>query len=282
MKNALLSVIAVLCLAGCSSSPVASGKAHPHASAAGGCEVVAIDDVEWAPLNPARGDASPQAGDLWGDRTEEGATGFLVRFAEGFSSPPHIHNVTYRGVVIQGLVHNDDPNAAPLWMPVGSFWTQPAGEAHITAADAPVNMAYIEIGGGPYLVQPTDDAFDTGERPINVHASNLVWADAPGGAEVSNLWEDAEDGSRGAFVKLPAGFAGELMSGGGGFRGVVIQGVIEMAASSGRDGTTLQPGGYFGSEAAETYRVRPAGQEAGILYVRTTGDLVIGPAHAAR
>lgn len=71
-------------------------------------EVVSYDNIDWGALNPARGDESPRAGDLWGDRTGEGATGFLVRFDQGFSSPPHIHNVTYRGVVIRGEVHNDD------------------------------------------------------------------------------------------------------------------------------------------------------------------------------
>nr|WP_211242461.1 DUF4437 domain-containing protein [Cobetia crustatorum] len=65
-------------------------------------EVVQHSDIDWGYLNPLRGDQSPAAGDLWGDRTKDGASGFLVKFNEGFSSPPHIHNITYRGVVIQG------------------------------------------------------------------------------------------------------------------------------------------------------------------------------------
>ena len=59
---------------------------------------------------------------------------------DGFSSPPHIHNVTYRAMVIKGLVHNDDPEAENMWMPPGSFWTQPAGEAHITSAKGEENI----------------------------------------------------------------------------------------------------------------------------------------------
>lgn len=88
--------------------------------------VVSESDVKWGPLNPARGDKGPKAGNLWGDRTGSGPSGFLVRFADGFASPPHIHNVSYRGVVIDGLVHNDDPNADDMWMPAGSFWTPPS------------------------------------------------------------------------------------------------------------------------------------------------------------
>lgn len=70
------------------------------------------EDLEWGDLNPARGASSPRAANLWGDRSTPGAAGFLVKFREGFSSPPHIHNVTYRALVLEGEVHNDDPDAA--------------------------------------------------------------------------------------------------------------------------------------------------------------------------
>jgi hypothetical protein len=94
-------------------------------------KVLPVEKVVWEKLNPARGDKSPQAGTLWGDRKGSPATGFLAKFVDGFSSPPHIHNVSYRAIVIKGLVHNDDPAAARMWMPAQSYWTQPAGEAHI-------------------------------------------------------------------------------------------------------------------------------------------------------
>ena len=86
-------------------------------------------EIEWEKLNPARGDQSPQAGTIWGDRKGMVATGFLAKFVDGFSSPPHIHNVTYRAVVIKGLVHNDAPEAENMWMKPGSIWPQPVGES---------------------------------------------------------------------------------------------------------------------------------------------------------
>lgn len=58
-------------------------------------KVVPADDVEWGYLNPLRGVLSPGAADLWGDRTTDSATGMLVRFKQGFESPPHIHNITF-------------------------------------------------------------------------------------------------------------------------------------------------------------------------------------------
>ena len=140
--------------------------------------VIATDDIEWGLLNPLRGDASPKAADLWGDRTKDMATGMLVKFKQGFSSPPHIHNISYRGVVINGLMHNDDPAADKMWLSAGSFWTQPAGESHVTAADGQDNLIYLEIDSGPYLVLAAERAFDNGERPINVDERNLVWLNA--------------------------------------------------------------------------------------------------------
>jgi hypothetical protein len=138
------------------------------AYAGGSVEIVPTSEVEWEQLNPARGDKSPQAGTLWGDRKGTVPTGFLAKFVDGFSSPPHIHNATYRAVVISGRVHNDDPDAADMWMPPGSFWTQPKGEVHITAAKGVTNVALVEIDKGPYLVLPVEEAFDSGERPVNV------------------------------------------------------------------------------------------------------------------
>lgn len=140
--------------------------------------VISTDNIDWGLLNPLRGDASPRAADLWGDRTKDMATGMLVKFKKGFSSPPHIHNISYRGVIIEGLLHNDDPTAEKLWLTTGSFWTQPAGETHITAADGQENLIYLEIDSGPYLVLSEDKAFDNGERPINVDQRNLVWLEA--------------------------------------------------------------------------------------------------------
>lgn len=83
--------------------------------------VLLSSEIDWQQLNPARGDQSPQAGTIWGDRNDTVSTGFLAKFVDVFSSPPHIHNVTYRAVVIKGLIHNDDPNAEHMWMKAGSF-----------------------------------------------------------------------------------------------------------------------------------------------------------------
>ncbi|MCF2860163.1 DUF4437 domain-containing protein [Pseudoalteromonas sp. SMS1] len=237
-----------------------------------------VDHLQWTPLNPLRGEASPQAADLWGDRQTSGSTGFLVKFKPGFISPPHIHNVSYRGVVIKGLVHNDDPDAQNMWLPTGSFWTQPAGEAHITAAKDKENIAYIEIDSGPYLVHPKSQAFDNGERAVNVDQSNLVWLDANDikwidaqqDVQRAFLWGSTSNGQlNGSFIKLPAGFEGQLKSEGSIFHAVIIQGYLKHVKQK----STLAPGSYF-SHTREGEHIEVVDDEV-VIYVRTNSKLQI-------
>ena len=266
-------------------------------------QVLPASEVKWEKLNPARGDESPQAGTLWGNRkasdsadTEyhlgcpvceweqrKGAapTGFLAKFIDGFSSPPHIHNVTYRAVVIRGLIHNDDPDAAPMWMPSGSFWTQPKGEVHITSAKGGDVVALVEIDKGPYLVLPPEEAFDSGERPVNVDVSNIVWVDPPGmrgpvrGAKMAYLWGDLEDGeSNGTFLKLSPGVEGTLHSQGKVFRGVVITGRLDYQDSESK---TLEPGSYFGSSGVSSHQLSCGPDEECVVYIRTNGAYSFSP-----
>ncbi|WP_299472698.1 DUF4437 domain-containing protein [uncultured Roseibium sp.] len=255
-------------------------------------EVVPHEAVAFQPLNPARGDAGPQAGVLWGDIREDVPTGAIIRFQPGFSSPPHIHNITYRAVVISGAVHNDDPSAELMWMGPGSFWTQPAGATHITAArdDAGLSTAFLEIQQGPYLVQPKDRAFANGEFPVNVEADNIVWidaadvswVDAPGASagsdepKIAFLWGDlSEGGKNGTFLKLPAGFEGTVTGEDAWLRAVVIEGSATHQAAAATEATLLNPGSYFGSQAAAVHGVTCTGNDACIFYLSVTGKYFV-------
>jgi hypothetical protein len=293
MRTLLTLLLASIVTTACASSPVESGSATARSASQSGNEVIPVSEVKWEKLNPARGDNSPQAGTLWGDRKGTVPTGFLARFVDGFSSPPHIHNASYRAVVISGSIHNDDPDAAEMWMPAGSFWTQPKGEVHITAARGHTNVALVEIDKGPYLVLPTAETFDSGERPINVDASNIVWIDQPGmpvssnGAKVAYLWGSLQDGrSNGSFVKLPAGFTGKIMSHGSTFRAVVIKGLLKYQVPqyqvSETDIDTLEPGSYFGSTGESVHQVSSKTGEESVVYVRTDGKYEVIPAQPAK
>ncbi|MBB6431279.1 DUF4437 domain-containing protein [Algisphaera agarilytica] len=278
-------------LTGCSTAPYVSG---PRTADDATVNVLPASEVPWTALNPARGDKSPQAGTIWGDRKGKVPTGFLVKFVDGFSSPPHIHNVTYRGVVIHGLVHNDDPDAANMWMPPGSYWTQPAGEVHITSATGQTNVAFIEIAKGPYLVMPPAEAFDNGERPVNVDPSNFVWLDASNtpwisdeGPELVHLWGTPANGELNAsMLKLPPGFTGYLQTNGAPLNAVVIQGEPTHEVPGKADAQALAPGSSFDSQGVTAHAFTNNSHEAATLYVRIEGKYTvtgeIGPVTAAK
>ena len=125
MRTFLPLVLLCVITVACTSTQATFDSTSPKSVTEPTYELVLTSEVEWQQLNTARGDKSPQSATLWGDRKGAVPTGFLARFVDGYSSPPHIHNVTYRAVVISGRIHNDDPDAADMWMPAGSFWTQP-------------------------------------------------------------------------------------------------------------------------------------------------------------
>ncbi len=291
MRTVLLLFLLSVLMA-CETSPPESDQLGPELTAESSNELVLHSDIEWGPLNPARGEKGPKAANLWGDRSGSGPSGFLVQFLEGFSSPPHIHNVTYRGLVISGLLHNDDPSADKMWLPAGSYWTQPLGQVHITAANGSNNLAYIEIEDGPYLVLPTEQASDNGERPVNIDRSNIVWVDAssivwmnqPGmpaainGPKVAFLWANPEDDQlNGTLIKLPNGFTGKIRSHGSSFRAVIIQGQPEYQLPGESEAKTLEQGSYFGSKGESVHQISSKAGEESIIYVRTDGQFEIIP-----
>ncbi|WOI39306.1 DUF4437 domain-containing protein [Alteromonas sp. CI.11.F.A3] len=238
-------------------------------------KVVAATDIEWGYLNPLRGDKSPGAADLWGDRTKDTATGMLVRFNKGFESPPHIHNITYRGIVIEGAMHNDDPSADKMWMPAGSFWTQPAGENHTTAANDSANLIYLEIDSGPYLVKPSSEHFDNGERPLNLHKDNIVWlndAQLPNisvlGVSSTYLWGNTAD-INGSMVKLPAGFKGTIGTQASEFRAVVIAGDVEYQSVEVTSPVSLSAGSYVESTGTFNHQLVNKSKQETTIYIRT-------------
>ncbi|NET06753.1 MAG: DUF4437 domain-containing protein [Merismopedia sp. SIO2A8] len=285
MRTFLLLALAIG-VSGCHSSQVASDtdSIAPEKAAEPTSKVILRSEVKWEQLNPARGDNSPKAGTLWGDRIGPGPAGFLLKPVDGFKSPPHIHNIAYRGVVISGTIHNDEPNAEEMYMPTGSFWTQPAGGVHITAAKGSNPLAYIEIEDA-FGVLPAEKMFHSEDKPINLDASNIVWIDQPGmptsanGPKVAFLWGNPQDDQlNGTLVKLPNGFTGMMRSHGSTFRAVVIQGSPNHLLSGENDVKTLEPGSYFSSKGEAVHQVSCEVGEECIIYVRMEGKFDVVPA----
>ena len=253
MRNGLLTLLFILSI-GCANSAKKVNQIN----------VKPIQDVQWEKLNPARGDKSPQAGTLWGDRKGAVETGFLVKFVDGFSSPPHIHNVTYRGIVINGLVHNDDPKAANMWMPASSYWTQPAGEPHITSAKGATNVAFIEIDKGPYLVKPLKQAHDNGERPYNIHASNILWMHYKK-LSIAPLWKNSKSEINGVLIKFKGDVVFQKLQG----KIVTIQGSTHIDSQG---LTQVKPGSLIFGKSNQLKL--SCNQDPCVVYYKTTGALM--------
>ncbi|MCO4782315.1 MAG: DUF4437 domain-containing protein [Candidatus Cloacimonetes bacterium] len=247
--------------------------------------LVLSSEVKWTHLNPKRGDLAPKAGTLWGDRNGPGPTGYLLKPNDGFQSPPHIHNVSYRAIVINGEIHNDDPNAKHMWMTPGAFWTQPKGEVHITASRGKNALAYIEIENGPYLVFPAKTAFDSGERPVNVTKENIVWLDADTsnwidhkakGVQISYLWGVTSDNNlNGSFIKLPSSFKGKIVSNSDTFKAIVIKGPPNYQNNQSKR-VILETGSYFGSNKNKTtHKIDSRDGHETLLYIRTKGSYTV-------
>lgn len=156
---------------------------------------------------------------------------------------------------------------------------------HITGAKGSTNVAYIEIKKGPYLVLPTEKAFDSGERPVNVDASNTTWGvEQPGmtasanGPKVAFLWGNPQGGQlNGTLVKLPAGFTGKINSLGSTFRAVVIKGQPQYQVNE-TEVKTLGPGSYFSSKGESVHRVLSKTGEESIIFMRTDSRYEVIPA----
>ncbi len=237
-------------------------------------------ELEFIPLNPARGDKAPQAGAIYGNIRENVATGYIGKFKDGFSSPPHIHNITYRAIVMNGEMHNDDKNAPVMWMPAGSIWTQPKGQAHITSAQGENAMAYIEIDSGPYLVKPVSESFESEESPINISASNVVYLGKDeseliveeSDAKIAYTWKK-KNGENGYLLKLPAGFNGKILSEGTIFYGIIIKGQVSYAMPHSEKSNELDPGSHFKSRAKAMHNI--SANQQSIIYIRTNDSFTV-------
>lgn len=134
----------------------------------------------------------------------------------------------------------------------------------------------LRIDEGPYLVQPVEEAYDSGERPVNVDKSNIVWVDYPTaefpteGVQIAYLWGAPKEGTlNGTLIKFPSEFNGEIRSNESDFHAVVIHGQLQYQVSG--KVKALKAGSYFSSKENSTHQISIDSDEIGLIYVRTKG-----------
>ncbi len=77
-----------------------------------------------------------KAAAAYGD-LQHGAHGTFIKMPAGFVSTVHNHTGDYYGVVLSGVGVNGTPNSKDVALPVGSYWSQKGGEAHVTKCISP-------------------------------------------------------------------------------------------------------------------------------------------------
>lgn len=89
--------------------------------------------------------AAPAYGDL-----AHGAHGTFIRMPAGFVSKVHTHTEDYWGVVVSGVAANGLPGSADTPLPVGSYWYQKGGEAHVTKCLSPNECVFFISQNGKF------------------------------------------------------------------------------------------------------------------------------------
>jgi len=160
------------------------------------------------------------------------------------------------------------------------FWTQPKGHVHITAAQGNSALAYIEIEAGPYLVRSKEQAFDSGERPVNIDKSNIVWLSPDNlnwsqtsnpRAQIAYLWgKPGQYSLSGYLLKLPTGFEGKIKTSED-FKAVVIKGTPTYQSKH-YSAQKLTAGSYFDSQGDALHQLGSNNDTEILLYIRASGE----------
>ncbi|PKB00579.1 uncharacterized protein DUF4437 [Flavobacteriaceae bacterium MAR_2009_75] len=182
-------------------------------------------------------------------------------------------------MVIKGLLHNDDENAENNGFRQVLIGNSQQAKHILPRQMVKIIWRFLDIQEGPYLVKSTSEAFDNGERPVNVDKTNLVWLNAndiewvanKSNVETAFLWgSQKEKQLRATLLKLPAGFNGSVKNLSPNFRAVVISGSLMHQFSKKEAKNKLDAPSYFGAEENATSIISTAKET--VLYIRSNGD----------
>jgi Domain of unknown function (DUF4437) len=79
-----------------------------------------------------------------------GPHGIFIKMPAGYVSPTHIHTEDYWAVVVSGVMVNKTPDGADGPLPVGSYFFQKGGEAHVTKCISPNECIFFINQGSKF------------------------------------------------------------------------------------------------------------------------------------
>lgn len=149
MKSIRSMLIGTLVVGALSAVALADPSGQPSVS-------TPVTQIKYGPTGVSDGvhgelNAGPAYGNL-----STGPHGTFIKMPAGFVSPVHTHTEDYWGVVISGVAANGLPGSKDIGLPVGSYWFQKGGEAHVTKCLSPNECIFFISQAGKFDYVPVN------------------------------------------------------------------------------------------------------------------------------
>jgi hypothetical protein len=211
------------------------------------------DQLTFTPLDPNAGDKGPQISVLFGDITQKGPIGFLLKAPPGFKPGVHTHSSDDYAVGITGVLHNYGAgDAEGPGVGAGGIWFQPGNVPHDNhCEDGADCVAFVFLPNGfDFQPFPAGQASPpTGGIQVTAAADVVYKPLDPNigdkGPQLAVLFGNPQEKAPiGFLLKLPAGFKPGPHTHTSDDWAVIVRGTMHNFAP-GDEGVGLGPGGTW-------------------------------------
>lgn len=196
----------------------------------GDYKLVAMDDLEWAPMDPEQPEGIKLAV-VDGNPMEDGQSTFFLQLPVKANSGLHTHTAGYRAVVVSGaprhwLAGENEKKVAAL--APASYWNQPGGQAHGDSCEGPEACVLFVIMDGKFDFAPATDVKkakpNAAYKLVKAEDAKFALMGAEGGPSMAVLDGDPKTGPVAFVIELPAGHAAGLHTHTSDYQALVLTG----------------------------------------------------------
>ncbi len=264
--RALALLVVGLCF-GCATTTTQAPEATPEtpaaeaSAAAPASASIVFEDIPFQPFNPKQPEGIhvyPIQGN-----PKAGAFTAIVRFPANFMMPLHSHDFAYDGVALSdGLVHGTSDGDIHE-VPNGSFWRQPAKEAHVDGCKSDTFCYFVVSFEGPVnLVMEKEAA--TEPKGTMTKKDAIEWKEVRGGVKMASIRGDHTKGPFLALIDFPAGMTTNVHTHSHSFGGVMLSGTHHRGPDA-NSLVTLTPNSVW-KEAANAPHMEKCGEEGNCVF----------------